>query len=112
MSFYTEQDPLLPGDKGSPEIHGSRPQSINHVEVNGEEDDVLQDGPKGSLFNNAAAMICGILFIFIAVSIFVSGDSLGDAQPPARTIDQRVNQILADTPLIGIYSRPQNLSVC
>ncbi|TAQ84071.1 hypothetical protein B7494_g7601 [Chlorociboria aeruginascens] len=38
-SQYTEGDPLLPYDKGAPEIQGSRPQSIDDSPVNGIESD-------------------------------------------------------------------------
>ncbi|ESZ94618.1 hypothetical protein SBOR_5029 [Sclerotinia borealis F-4128] len=97
---YTEQDPLLPRDKPSPEINGSRPQSINDVE---------QEDSHGKLpFNDLMAVVLGLCSILILTmlilpdgfidDIFHHGWPFGHQEP--KTIEERVNKILTETPLI------------
>jgi membrane dipeptidase len=102
MPCYKEDDPLLPKDNRSPEILGSRPQSINYVtgEAQEEKDD---DQSPNNARNSLGALILG-LCIILSLSFFVLPwlDDLGsDIKPGPRTIEQRVNKILTDTPLIG-----------
>ena len=108
MSFYKETDPLLPKDKGAPEIHGSRAASINDVVVT-ETDGIEADGQPRSRrgVDDLMAIIFG-LFLFGTLALLFSPDSwfddiLGDRRPAPKTVDQRVNRILTDTPLIGSH---------
>src|ERR1700710_2126422 len=109
MSYYSEQDPLLPKDKPSPEIHGSRPQSINNVYVTeaGAPVEVIEkddDGePPRFTRNELPTIMFGLcFFLFISLVVFpYLDDVLGDGRPKPKTIDERVNRILMDTPLIG-----------
>lgn len=99
MSYSSEQDPLLPGDKRSPEIHGSRPQSINDEYV---KEEILDDTrARRSIWSGIAPMIFGLCIFSSLVMIFMPSDLLGDDRPIPKTISQRVNRILEDTPLIG-----------
>jgi hypothetical protein len=109
MAYYKETDPLLPNDRGAPEIHGSRASSINNVVVINEEDE--EDGqphrPRRAT-DDLMAMIFGLcLLVSLALMFSPYGwfdDILGDRRPAPQTIEQRVNRILADTPLIGPHS--------
>jgi membrane dipeptidase len=103
--YYTEQDPLLPKDKGAPEIHGSRPQSINNV--GNEEAEVFEeddDTPRRNILENIMPLIFGLCLLFSFALIFLPEDILGDERPVPKTVEQRVNKILTDTPLIGILT--------
>ena len=105
MSYYTEQDPLLPKDKGAPEIQGSRPQSIKDVGV--QEAEVCEhddDIPRRKIFGDIMPLIFGFCLLFSFALIFLPEGILGDERPVPRTVEQRVNRILTDTPLIGISS--------
>ncbi|KAH9208928.1 membrane dipeptidase-like protein [Leptodontidium sp. 2 PMI_412] len=98
MSYSSEQDPLLPGDKRSPEIHGSRPQSINDEYV---KEEILDDTrARRSIWSDIAPMIFGLCIFSSLVMIFMPSDLLRDDRPIPKTISQRVNRILEDTPLI------------
>lgn len=102
MSYYKEDDPLLPKDNRSPEIHGSRPQSINYVTGVEQEEKDNDQSPRDAR-NSLGAIIIG-LCIFFSLSFIVLPwlDDLGDdVKPNPRTIEERVNKILTDTPLIG-----------
>jgi membrane dipeptidase len=106
MSYYysnnaAEQDPLLPNDKGAPEILGSRPQSINYEEETevSEED----EKPQRQLFSDALPLIFSICILVILAFTFLSEDTNGSQRPEPKTIEQRVNRILTDTPLIGMF---------
>lgn len=98
MASYTEQDPLLPGDKRSPEIHGSRAQSINDDYA---KETLGEERPGRSVWNDLGAMLLGICIVFSLAMIFLPSDTGEDERPVPRTIDERVNRILEDTPLIG-----------
>lgn len=115
---YTEQDPLLPRDKPSPEIKGSRPQSI----TGDDDDDELEDsrnvcfeaptaaGREKRLSNDLMAVVLGLCSLLILTmliipdglidDIFNHGWPFGHQEP--KTIDERVNRILTETPLIGM----------
>jgi membrane dipeptidase len=100
MSYYTEQDPLLPRENRSPEIHGSRAQSINNVTV-AEEKEAAESRPWS--LNGFPAIILAICF-FGSIYMFLVpylDNYLGEERPEPRTIEERVNRILSDTPLIG-----------
>jgi hypothetical protein len=111
-SYYTETDPLLPNDKGAPEIHGSRPQSINNEYVNVIEEQASDDEnrPQGESLSQGLRSFVPIVFVFIFFSfmfliIFPDdslGDLFGDKRPTPKTMDERVARILEDTPLIGM----------
>ena len=112
-NYYTETDPLLPNDKGAPEIQGSRPQSINNEylpisEEQAPEDEnrlqreSLSEGPR----NFVPIVFMFIFFSFIFFIIFPGdlGDLFGDKRPIPKTLDERVTRILEDTPLIGMFA--------
>jgi membrane dipeptidase len=115
MSYYSEQDPLLPRDKPAPEIQGSRPQSFKDVTVSeaelGEAKQTV-DKTTAKAFNDILAMMIALCFFLTIGFIFVPDDFLDDLQPGPRTIEQRVNKILTNTPLIGISIIPQNDAHC
>lgn len=103
-SIRTEVDPLLPNDKGAPEILGSRPQSIND---GGNEEQGLEDNLRHNVRSNIMPIIFGICF-FASISLVLFPDGflgrlLGDRRPVPKTLEQRVNRILEDTPLIGAF---------
>jgi membrane dipeptidase len=102
MSYYSEQDPLLPKDEPAPEIQGSRPQSINDVTVSHAE--VGDIKPRTGAFNDILAVMLAFCFFFTLAFIFVPDDFLDGLQPGPRTIEERTNKILTNTPLIGILS--------
>jgi membrane dipeptidase len=116
-NYYTETDPLLPNDKGAPEIQGSRPQSINndYLYVIEEQDpgdenqprrESLGEGLSEGLRSFAPMIFIFFFFILIFVTIFPDdslGDLFGDKRPTPKTLDGRVTRILEDTPLIGMY---------
>ena len=107
MSYSYEQDPLLPKSKRSPEVR-SRPESINDEYA---KEELLEDErrPRRSLWNDVGAMILGLCIFSSLVMIFMPSNSPIDDRPVPKTISQRVNRILEDTPLIGqlipFYSR-------
>jgi membrane dipeptidase len=99
---YQETDPLLPRNRPAPEIQGSRPQSISDV---ANRDIISPDAdstgkPRMGLGDIYALLFGLIILAFIAILLFPNGfkDVLGDGP---QTIDERVNSILAQTPLIG-----------
>ena len=108
MSYYSEQDPLLPNDKQAPEIQGSRPQSFKDVTVSQAElghtpqADASNDEHTRSTFNDIFVLFLGLCFFLTLGFMFVPDDALGGWEPGPRTIEQRVNKILTNTPLIGI----------
>jgi membrane dipeptidase len=107
MSYYSEQDPLLPKDAGAPEIQGSRPQSIKNVGAQEAEvfEDVQDDNTqRRKILGDIMPLIFGLCLLLSFVLIFLPEDILGDRRPVPRTIEQRVNRILTDTPLIGILT--------
>jgi hypothetical protein len=99
---YQETDPLLPRNGPAPEIQGSRPQSINDVDTG---DTVSPDVGSASKPRMSRGEIYVLLFglitlAFFAILFFPIGlkDVLGGGP---QTIDDRVNSILTQTPLIG-----------
>jgi hypothetical protein len=110
MAYYKETDPLLPNDRGAPEIHGSRASSINNVvviETGVNEEDGQPQRPRRAA-DDLMAVIFGLcLLVSLALMFSPDGwfdDILGDRRPAPQTIEQRVNRILTDTPLIGPHS--------
>lgn len=111
MSYYSpkEQDPLLPKDEPSPEIQGSRPQSIYYDQ--GQEEHMNRDSkyapPRTVLSQrqrskaNWLACVGGLFMLATVAVVFFPDQIFGDGRPVPKTIDQRVNRILEDTPLIG-----------
>ncbi|KAE8442633.1 hypothetical protein EG329_002990 [Mollisiaceae sp. DMI_Dod_QoI] len=108
QSMSTEQDPLLPRDGQAPEIKGSRPTSMKsfydldtEAEI-AENEGVDEDDfdPKRHMVNDVMAMIFGVALLFSIVFIFLPEGFWGDTDPAPATIEQRVHQILLDTPLI------------
>jgi membrane dipeptidase len=106
-NYYSEVDPLLPKDRGAPEIQGSRPQSINNEYVIEEQVSDDENGERRNGFHDFMAIIFGICFFaIITLILFPDGplrDIFGDPRPAPKTLEERVNRILEDTPLIGIY---------
>lgn len=99
---YQETDPLLPRNRPTPEIQGSRPQSINEV-INGDAispDVGSTSKPRMGLSDIYALLIGLITLAFFAILLFSNGfkDVLGNGP---QTIDERVKSILTRTPLIG-----------
>lgn len=96
-NYYTEGDPLLPKDKGAPEI----------VEEDGSDDDG-QLRSRGNGLNNLLATVFGICFFASIFLVLLNpdgplGDPFGEQRPLPRTMEERVDRVLQDTPLIGIY---------
>jgi len=112
MTSYREDDPLLPKTRNSPEIKGSRPSSISDVytfkELNGQEEDDVSERRR---FNDSMAMVVTLCLLVSFIFIFFPQDSSKDTRPIPTTIEERVERILTDTPLIGqqqyILTRPQ-----
>jgi len=114
MSYYTEEDPLLPRDRQAPEIHGSRPQSIKEDYIISEtdqlsNDDELDVGRRNRrTFSDYMGMVLGLCvfssLILMTIPDGIFRDIFRDRRPAPQTIEQRVNKILTDTPLIGISS--------
>lgn len=98
-SYNTEQDPLLPKEKQSPEVMGSRPKTEADVEGN-EGEDVDDFDPKRHLLNDIMAMVFAVAVLFSILFMFLPDGFLGD-EPAPKTIEQRVHRILVETPLIG-----------
>lgn len=102
MPSYREDDPLLPRTRNSPEISGSRPSSISDVyefkELRGEEED---DDSERRRFNDSMAMVVALCLLVSVIFIFFPLDSPTDPRPIPSTIEERVERILTDTPLIG-----------
>ena len=90
MSYSYEQDPLL----------RSRPESIND-EYAKEELLGERTRPRRSIWNEIGAMILGLCIFSSLVMIFMPSNPPDDDRPIPKTISQRVNRILEDTPLIG-----------
>ncbi len=109
MSYFSERDPLLPNDKQAPEIQGSRPQSFKDVTVSDAElghtqqPEARNGEQTSSTFNDILVLFVGLCFFLTLGFMFVPDDALSDWQPGPRTIEQRVNRILTNTPLIGIH---------
>lgn len=102
----SEQDPLLPQNKGAPEITGSPTLSIygNNCIENGE---TTEDGGNQRRQTARSERSYGFLIIFIVICfalLFYLGQFLGDRRPTPKTLEERVNRILSDTPLIGACS--------
>jgi membrane dipeptidase len=105
-NYSTERDPLLPNDKGAPEIQGSRPQSINNEYVIEEQVSDDDNSPRRNSLNDLMAIVFGICFFGIVFLVLFPdgplGDLFGDRRPTPKTLEERVNRILEDTPLIGM----------
>lgn len=102
MPYSTEQDPLLPKDEQAPEVMGSRPSSIKnfHDAIENEGKDEDDHNPKRHLLNDIMAGIFGSALLLSIFFILVPNGFWG--KPSPMTIEQRVHQILVDTPLIGM----------
>jgi membrane dipeptidase len=111
MSYYSEVDPLLPNDKQAPEIQGSRPQSFKNVNASeaelGEARGLGDDEHARTAFNDILVLFLGLCFFLTLAFVFVPDDVLDGWQPGPQTVEQRVNKILTDTPLIGTSITPR-----
>lgn len=101
-----EQDPLLPKDSGAPEVdQGSRPPSIENVYVTREEVEkgVNQQARKRlDMLFFVLLKLCFVVGLgLILLSTFFREHFLGDSKPRPDTLEERVNRILSETPLIG-----------
>jgi membrane dipeptidase len=107
MSYYSEQDPLLPNDKSAPEIQGSRPQSFKDVTASeaeqGRTSRTEVDELTKNAFNDVLILMLALCFFLVLGFTFVPDDAFDGWQPGSRTIEQRVNKILTNTPLIGMF---------
>lgn len=119
MPYYTEEDPLLPKANRSPEIQGSRPQSIKESYTTTETETITPE-PKQPSYDDELSVgrpkrrsifdYCYLIFglcvvlslIFLAIPQGLWDDVFWDTRP--HTIDERVSRILTNTPLIGIPS--------
>lgn len=109
-NHYTEEDSLLPKYKGAPEIKGSRPQSINDDIVEEQVSDY--DGQIRTSEKSPSNWIHVLFGICFFASIFLIllypdgplGDLFGEHRPVPKTLQERVDRVLEDTPLIGTYS--------
>lgn len=117
MSSY-ETDPLLPRDKPAPEIQGSRPQSIIYnddayqpdslnAEARAREDDEPSQAINVLGLIIALFTACGIALILFPELLRAL---MREMPSKPQTIDQRVNRILSETPLIGIFHPLLNLT--
>jgi hypothetical protein len=102
----SEEDPLLPWDKGAPEIHGSRASSLHDNsntfnERTTEEDDQQRQQPA----SRGKSLEVVIYFIIYVALLLFSGKfflgQLGDQRPEPKTLEERIDRVLSDTPLIG-----------
>ena len=106
---YDETDSLLPKDKPAPEIMGSRPTSIRNV-VAPDEQGWEEDESEKSFRNYgdiSSLFIILILFVLLALLAFPNAFKRilqGPRQP--QTLDEKVNAILSQTPLIGTIHIP------
>ena len=106
MSYPKEQDPLLPKQSRAPEIHGSRPQSFNDdvdIEPTTSQREVNMP-PRAKTINDLMAMVFGLCVALSLIFVFLRDDLFDGLlpRPTPATIEERVNHILTDTPLIGI----------
>ena len=113
MSYYTEQDPLLPQGPKAPEIiANSRPQSLKDDSYP-ESRAYSNIGQPQRTFGDFLTLILGIALILGSVYI-LSPDNLIPGvlpRPGPVTVDQRVAKILENTPLIGTTSSKLPMSV-
>jgi hypothetical protein len=107
MGYY-EADPLLPKDKPSPEIQGSRPQSITYQDDCEANADEAEDALEASSFDGRSVL--GFLVALFTTTLLASAvfpellKSVLDGLPfHPPTVHQRVNRILSETPLIGTH---------
>lgn len=106
MSYQKETDPLLPQDKPAPEIHGSRASSINDVTV--PEVELEDEVPRLRRRSESLIWITLSFMGLLTIAVLLTPNDFFDAMfgnewSRPKTIDQRVNRILADTPLIGRF---------
>jgi len=114
MARYSERDPLLPQTNQSPEIHTSRPQSINYdADISpGKAEAQDNDEPARRIFNDAMALVLGIC-IFISFGLVAFHDEIfKDKEPMPDTLHGRVERILTNTPLIGLLLPDQSRLQC
>ncbi|RAL58318.1 hypothetical protein DID88_006430 [Monilinia fructigena] len=107
MHYYTEQDPLLPRDKSSSEIKVSSPSSQIERKDNQYDFDSTTSRGKRS-FNDLMAVVLGLCSVLILTMLVIPNGFMKDTfhrgwpsghQNP-KTIEERVDKILLDTPLI------------
>ncbi|KAH6663678.1 membrane dipeptidase-domain-containing protein [Halenospora varia] len=106
MSRSRETDPLLPNDKGAPEIHGSRAQSIKDVYTTNEElqalndDDNRRSKPSSEIWPQIFGICLALSICFILLRQSLYDDVGKHFRPQPRTVEARVSRILKETPLI------------
>ncbi|PQE17832.1 membrane dipeptidase protein [Rutstroemia sp. NJR-2017a WRK4] len=103
--FYTEQDPLLPRDKGMPGIRDSHPPGINR---NVEHTTNHASRKSRNAFNDSMTVVLALCSAIIFTMLFLPTNLIGGLfdhrwrfghQEPL-SVQERVNRILTDTPLI------------
>ena len=92
----------MPKDEPAPEIQGSRPQSFKDVTVPQSQVEVGEAKSRTRALNDIMAVMLGLCFFVTLAFLFIPDDFLDGLQPAPRTIEERVNKILTNTPLIGI----------
>jgi membrane dipeptidase len=103
----SEQDPLLPQDKGAPEIYGSRAPSI-HTGYASTEEPVPEEDDNQRFRRNLLASVKFILVdvaLLLLFGLIFLGRFPGDTKQEPETLEERVDAILSNTPLIGTYSQ-------
>jgi hypothetical protein len=103
IAMSAEEQSLLPQSKGAPEIYGSRPPSLNNGTGSNEEAAEWNAyRPRPSSRNWPATLSLGLLFVGLVVLLLSQQPlELPSPRPEPGTIEERVNRILSDTPLIG-----------
>ncbi|XMA09559.1 hypothetical protein WAI453_002350 [Rhynchosporium graminicola] len=99
MSYSSkEQDSLLPDKRQSAEVQGSRLQRI--TDEYSKQAPPHNTQPKKSIWSHYVPMIKGLCIVVSVVVVFMSFEIPGNEGTYSKTIEQRVNRILEDTPLI------------
>lgn len=99
---YTEQDPLLPPERSSPEIKDSKETQ------NGCDEPTNGRGKRP--FSDLMAAVLGLCSLLILTMLIIPDGFVDDVfnhhwpfgnQEP-KTVEERVDRILSETPLIGM----------
>lgn len=110
MAPYTESDPLLP--IGSRLSDNNRNRTLFDAEKNPHDGElrVQSKHTKTSKFISKVLGLCVILSIILASTPQDIYDKITENlfHPAPQSVEQRVNQILSDTPLIGNHERTLN----
>ena len=99
----SEQDPMLPQDRGAPEIYVSRAPSIyNGCGFTNEA--ITEEDNDQRLRRNLLAYVkffIVVIALLFSLGLLLLGQFPGDEKQELKTLEERVDAILSDTPLIG-----------